>query len=148
MHHSKPMMNINSQHHNILGNQMSPKSEDFCIWWPFYTLVTYHGNGRHFDFFQPPLKAATYYGGYSYKVDNNMAPKPWIPIPNIKIYLEIKFRPNRRIFVFWWPFWIQNGRHRKRTMDINSQHHNLLENQILSKSEDFCIWRPCQRPSF
>jgi hypothetical protein len=24
-------------------------------------------------------------------------------------------------------------------MDINSQHHNLLGNQILSKSEDFCI---------
>jgi hypothetical protein len=44
----------------------------------------YHGNGRHFDFFQPP-KAATYYGGYSYKVDHNIAPKPWISIPNIKI---------------------------------------------------------------
>jgi hypothetical protein len=24
-------MAINSQHHNILGNQISPKSEDFCI---------------------------------------------------------------------------------------------------------------------
>jgi hypothetical protein len=24
-------MNINSQHHNLLGNQISPKSEDFCI---------------------------------------------------------------------------------------------------------------------
>jgi hypothetical protein len=34
-------------------------------------------------FFQPP-KAATYYSGYSYKVDHNMAPKPWISIPNIK----------------------------------------------------------------
>ena len=30
-HHSKPTMNINSQHHNLLGNQISPKSEDFCI---------------------------------------------------------------------------------------------------------------------
>ena len=39
-HHSKPTMNINSQHHNLLGNQISPKSEDFCIWRPFYTLVT------------------------------------------------------------------------------------------------------------
>jgi hypothetical protein len=27
--------------------------------------------------------------------------------------LETKFRPNRSIFVFWWPFWIQNGRHSK-----------------------------------
>jgi hypothetical protein len=161
-------MNINSEHHNLLGNQISPKSEDFCIWQPFCTLVTmatvailnfsnpqklphttvdiptkwiiiwlpnhgyqfptskftwkpniaqiggflylavilylgYHGNGRHFEFFQPPSKAATYYGGYSYKVDH-MAPKPWISIPNIKIYLEAKFRPNRRIFAFWWPF--------------------------------------------
>jgi hypothetical protein len=46
------------------------------------------------------------------------------------------------IFVFWGPFWIQNGRHSKPTMDINSQHHNLLGNQISPKSEDFCIWRP------
>jgi hypothetical protein len=38
--HSKPTMNINSQHHNLLGNQISPKSEDFCIWRSFYTLVT------------------------------------------------------------------------------------------------------------
>ena len=36
-----------------------------------------------------------------------------ISIQNIKIYLEIKFVPNRRIFVFWRPFWIQNGRHSK-----------------------------------
>jgi hypothetical protein len=59
---------------------------------------------------------------YSYKVDHNMAPKPWISIPNIKIYLETKFHPNWRIFVFWRPFWIQNGLHSKLTMDINSQH--------------------------
>jgi hypothetical protein len=24
-------MDINSQHRNLLGNQISPKSEDFCI---------------------------------------------------------------------------------------------------------------------
>jgi hypothetical protein len=34
------MMNINSHHHNLLGNQISPKSEDFFIWRPFCTLVT------------------------------------------------------------------------------------------------------------
>ena len=33
-------MDINSQHQNLLGNQSSPKSEDFCIWRPFCTLVT------------------------------------------------------------------------------------------------------------
>ena len=54
----------------------------------------------------------------------------WISIRNIIIYLETKCRPNQRIFVFWWPFWILNGRHRKPTMNINSQHHNLLGNQI------------------
>jgi hypothetical protein len=37
-HHSKPTMNINSQHHNLLGNQISPKSEDLFIWGPFCTL--------------------------------------------------------------------------------------------------------------
>jgi hypothetical protein len=68
-----------------------------------------------------------------------MAPKPWISIPNIKIYLETKFRPNRRIFVFLRPFWIQNGHHSKPTMDINSKHHNLFGNQILPRSEDFFI---------
>jgi hypothetical protein len=70
-HHSKPTMYINSQHHNLLGNQIS--------------YLGYHGNGRHFEFVQPP-KAVTYHGGYSYKGDHNMAPKPWISIPNIKIF--------------------------------------------------------------
>jgi hypothetical protein len=96
----------------------------------------YHDIGRHFEFFQPP-KAATYYGGYSYKVDHNLAPKAWISIPNIKIYLETNFRPNWRIFVFCRPFWIPNGHHSKPTMDIKSQLHNLLGNQISPKSEDF-----------
>ena len=139
-HHSKPTMNINSQHHNLLGSQILTKSEDFCIWRPFCTLVTM-ATATILNLFNPPI-AATYYGGYSYKVDHNMAPKPWISIPNIKIYLETKFRPNRRIFVFWRSFQNQNGRHSKPTMDINSQHHNLLGSQISPKSEDFCIWWP------
>ena len=62
-HHSKPMMNINSQHHNLLGNQISPKSEDF--WWSFCTLVTM-ATVAILNFFNHP-KAATHYGGYSYK---------------------------------------------------------------------------------
>jgi hypothetical protein len=95
-HHSKPTMNINSQHHNLLGNQISPKSEEFCIWQPFYALVTM-ATAAILNFFNLP-KAATYYGGYSYKVDHNMALKPWISIPNIKIYLETKFRPKSEDF--------------------------------------------------
>jgi hypothetical protein len=59
-------MNINSQHHNLLGNQISPKSEDFCIWWPFCTLVTM-ATIAILNLFNPPI-AATHYGGYSYKV--------------------------------------------------------------------------------
>ena len=68
-----------------------------------------------------------------------IANQRFISIRNIIIYLEIKFLPNRRIFVFWRPFWIQNGRHSKPTMDVNSQHHNLHGNQSSSKSEDFFI---------
>ena len=68
-----------------------------------------------------------------------IANQRFISIRNIIIYLEIKFLPNRRIFLFWRPFWIQNGHHSKPTMDINSQHDNRLGNHISSKSEDFCI---------
>ena len=45
--------------------------------------------------------------------DHNMVPKQWLSICNIIIYLETKCWPKRRIFVFWRPFWIQNGRHSK-----------------------------------
>ena len=42
-----------------------------------------------------------------------MAHKRWISIRNIIIYLETAFRPNRRIFVFWRPFLVQNVHHSK-----------------------------------
>jgi hypothetical protein len=61
-HHSKPTMNINSQHHNLLGNQISTKSEDFFIWQPFYTLITM-AMAAILNFSTP--KAAKYYSGYS-----------------------------------------------------------------------------------
>ena len=45
-----------------------PKSEDFCIWRPFCTLVTMATpTAAILNFFNPP-KAATHYGGYFYKV--------------------------------------------------------------------------------
>jgi hypothetical protein len=44
-----------------------------------------------------------------------IANQRWISIRNIIIYLETKFRPNERIFVFWGPFWIPNGRYSKPT---------------------------------
>jgi hypothetical protein len=43
-------------------------------------LFGYHGNGRHFEFFQPP-KAATHYSGYSYKVS-------WSLMKGIQNYIK------------------------------------------------------------
>ena len=57
-HHSKPTMNINSQHHNLLGNKISPKSEDF-VYLVAILYLGYHGNGRHFEFFKPPKSCHT-----------------------------------------------------------------------------------------
>ena len=71
-----------------------------------------------------------------------IANQRWISFRNIIIYLETQFRTNRWIFVFWWTFWTQNGRHSKPKMDINSQHQNLLGNQISSKWRIFVFWSP------
>jgi hypothetical protein len=51
-------MDINSQHHNLLGNQISPKSEDFCIWQPFCTLVIM-GTAAILNLFNPPKSCHT-----------------------------------------------------------------------------------------
>ena len=129
-HHSKSMMNINSQHHNLLGNQISPKSEDFCIWQPFYTLVTM-AMAAILNFFQPPQKLP------HTTVD---IPTKWIIIwlPNHGYQfptLKSTWKPNfAQIGGF-----LYFGHHSKPMMDINSQHRNLLGSQISPKSEDFCI---------
>ena len=109
-HHSKPTMNINSQHHNLLEDQISPKSEDFCIWRPFYTLVTM-ATAAILNLFNPQKLPHT-------PVD---IPTKWIIIwlPNH----GHQFPTSKST---WNPFWIQNGHNSKPTMDINSQHHNLL----------------------
>ena len=52
-----------------------------------------------------------YFGGHFGFKMATIAKQRGLSICNIIIYLETKFRPNRRIFVFWQPFWIQNGRH-------------------------------------
>jgi hypothetical protein len=49
-----------------------------------------------------------------------------------------KLKNTKMIIAGYWPFWIQNGRHSKPSMNINLQHHNLLGNQISSKAEEFC----------
>ena len=83
-------MDINSQHQNLLGNQISPKSEDFCI------LVAIFG-----------FKMAA------------IANQRWISIRNIIIYMEAKFRPNRRIFVF--------GGHFVLWLPCNSLHFEFFQ---------------------
>ena len=40
------MMDINSQHHNLLGNQISPKSEVFVFWWPFLIQNGHHSKPK------------------------------------------------------------------------------------------------------
>ena len=55
-----------------------------------------------------------------------------------------KFHPipsNLKKIVFFCGFHGNGGHFENstQTMDINSQHHNLLGNQISLKSEDFCI---------
>jgi hypothetical protein len=40
--HSKPTMNINSQHHNLLGNQISPESGGF-LYSAAILYLAYHG---------------------------------------------------------------------------------------------------------
>ena len=51
---------------DVTGNITAKMCE---VWSEFniFLHLGYHGNGRHFEFFQPP-KAATHYSGYSYKV--------------------------------------------------------------------------------
>jgi hypothetical protein len=60
-----------------------------------------------------PNRRFLYFGGHFGFEMATIANQWWISIPNIIIYLESKFRPNRMIFVFWRPVWIQNGRHSK-----------------------------------
>ena len=46
-------------------------------------------------------------------INGSQFQKRWRLSIRKSIYLETKFCPNRRIFVFWWPFWIQNVHHSK-----------------------------------
>jgi hypothetical protein len=60
------------------------------------------------------MSPETSFGGHNKKRSKHnkiwyyMAPKRWISIRNIIIYLETKFCPYRRIFVFW-PKWLPYG---------------------------------------
>jgi hypothetical protein len=139
-------MQLCSQHHNLLGNEISPKSEDFC------TLVTMataailnlsNPNSCHtlrLIFLQSCMRAK-----FGFQVDYDVAN--------------------------WYPSLVCYGGHFESKMAAKIQkssdlgeicfpnrlwqcHHNLLGSQILLKSEDFVFgdhfapWLPCQRPPF
>jgi hypothetical protein len=101
----------------------------------------YHVNGCHFEFVQPPQELPHTTVDIPTKWIIIWLPNHGYQFPTSKSTWKPNFAQIGRIFVFWRPFWIQNGHYSKPTMDINSQHHNLLGNQISPKSEDFCIWR-------
>ena len=133
-HHSKPTMNINCNIIIYLETKFRPNRRIFVFGCHFVPWLPWQ-RPPFWIFFKPQKLSHT-------TVD---IPTKWIIIwlPNHGYQFPTsKFRPNRRIFVFWRPFWIKNGRHSKPMMNINSQHHNLLGSQISPKSEDFCIWRP------
>jgi hypothetical protein len=82
---------------------------DVANWYP--SLVCY---GGHFErppkYKNPPIwlqNTPRYQFSLKSETIDKMATianQRLISIRNIIIYLEIKFLPNRRIFVFWWPF--------------------------------------------
>jgi len=77
-----------------------------------------------------------YFGGhFGFKMPT-IANQRWISIRNIIIYLETKFRPNRRIFVFgghfvpwlpwqWPPFWIFFNPQKLQTHYIPTKFHEV-----------------------
>jgi hypothetical protein len=53
--------------HQTSSNCVGISTVVYGSFWGVHCLhLDYHGNGRHFEFFPTP-KAATDYGGYSYK---------------------------------------------------------------------------------
>jgi hypothetical protein len=142
----KTMKDINSQGENLLGNQISPKSEGHFeskmatkvekssdlgeIWFPsrlcccelYQSLVCY---GGHFESKTAKIQKSSDLGEIWFP--SRFSPCELISfivfgigshvmilqitsyLVIIIIILETKFRPYRRIFLLWWPFWIQNG---------------------------------------
>ena len=98
-------MDINSQHQNLLGNQISPKSEDFCMLAPLsHSKPTMDIDSQHHNlvgiFFFAQIGGFLYFGGnFGFKMAT-IANQLWMSIRNIINYLETKFRRNRKIFVF------------------------------------------------
>ena len=63
-----------------LETKFRPNQIRRCLYLVAILYLGYHGNGHHFEFFNPP-KAATHYGGYSYKVS-------WSLMKGIQIFFK------------------------------------------------------------
>ena len=65
-----------------------------------YFCHVFCGNGGHSEISKPQNYVSEKISGNFHPISSTMANQRWISIHNIIIYLEAKFRPNRRIFVF------------------------------------------------
>jgi hypothetical protein len=83
------------------------------------------------------FKFWNFQNGHYFKIATNIKIKKIVKNSKMKRFpRKWIFTGSKTCCTIWW---IQNGRHSKPMMEVNSQHHNLLGNQISSKSEDFCI---------
>jgi hypothetical protein len=100
-------MNINSPHHNLLGNQISSKSEDFCIWRPFCTLVTMAYDVANL------YSSLVCYGGY---FESKMAAKIKQSSDLGEIWFPSRFWCWELIFMVWEPYYDPPCRNIHRSM--------------------------------
>ena len=81
----------------------------------------YHDNGSHFEFLQPP-KAATHYGGYSYKVSRSLMVLNFCGI----VAVILKMETGRNFSMSG----INSGHHNLPTYEISLNNNN---NKVLFK---------------
>jgi hypothetical protein len=101
----------------------------------------YHGNGRQFEFFKPTQKLPHTTVDIPTKWIIIWLPNHGYQFPTSKSTWKPNFAQIGGFLYFSSHFGFKMATISKPTMDINSQHHNLLGNQISPKSEDFYIWR-------
>ena len=80
--------------------------------------------------------------GKFHPIPSTIANQRWISIPNIKIYLETKFRPNRRIFVFWRPFYTLVTMATATILNFFSTPQKLPHTTVEIPTKWIIIWLP------
>ena len=104
-------------------------------------LMYIHGNGRQFEFFKPTQKLPHTTVDIPTKWIIIWLPNHGYQFPTSKSTWKPNFAQIGGFLYFSSHFGFKMATISKPTMDINSQHHKLLGNQISPKSEDFYIWR-------